>query len=151
MAASIDLIPTGCSLIPRTQAPSQGAGQTRPEVKSISRKFNFNSRAHTSEFREVVGFQQAVESVLPLSLKSLLPLVIALKPYPISHTLKTRSFHCWSRVGVRTRIEWCDQGRKIYLGNDVSDWASTVGLTERNSTVHASRSLNLAIIFRKSS
>src|ERR1700749_2882616 len=30
MAHSTDLIPTGSSLIPRTQAPSQGAGHTRP-------------------------------------------------------------------------------------------------------------------------
>jgi hypothetical protein len=30
MAHSIDLMPTGSSLMPSTQAPSQGAGQTRP-------------------------------------------------------------------------------------------------------------------------
>src|ERR1700760_2625047 len=30
MAHSIDLMPTGSSLMPRTQAPSHGAGQTRP-------------------------------------------------------------------------------------------------------------------------
>lgn len=30
IAHSIDLIPTGSSLMPRTQAPSHGAGQTRP-------------------------------------------------------------------------------------------------------------------------
>src|ERR1700760_452199 len=30
IAHSIDLMPTGSSLMPRTQAPSQGAGHTRP-------------------------------------------------------------------------------------------------------------------------
>src|SRR5271155_924448 len=56
IAHSIDLIPTGSSLMPRTQAPSQGAGQTRPvnsgKLFVMSRRFSasFHWFWNTSSF-----------------------------------------------------------------------------------------------------
>lgn len=70
------LIPTGSSLIPRTQAPSQGAGQTRPvnlrrrrksDVELISRSRSFEGTTRRDSLGEVVGEKEAVESILPLS------------------------------------------------------------------------------------
>ena len=109
-AHSIDLMPTGCSLMPRTQAPSQGAGQTRP---ARGRQISLESKGGgagrlTSELGEVVGHEKPVESVLPLPLED--------KVVPLG--LKRRA-HVVSSVEMgRER----DRTMMLPMGHPVSDW-----------------------------
>lgn len=109
---SIDLIPTGCSLIPNTQAPSHGAGQTRPvNSGKLGIKSDIGRRETGGEggtFDVLVGHQKPVKRILPLSFENLIferDLVHHRRPG--SSEILTRSFHLGIMFPMGQPVEKC--------------------------------------------